>query len=73
MVDVICEVCGKKVIAKKAHFVEHLEATLCDDCYTDDIRKNEDLYDFCSASEYEFIESSEEDNEPLDKAVFYHK
>ncbi|MCR0315613.1 hypothetical protein [[Clostridium] innocuum] len=73
MIRIKCDACGKKVPSDKAHFVEHIEKTLCDDCYTDDIRKNEDLYDFCSASEYEFIDTIEEQDDPLDREVFFHK
>ena len=56
------------------HYINYLNNYVCNDCYTDDIRKEEDYYDFCQSKEvrYEYT-SHRETNKSLNNKKFYDK
>lgn len=66
-----CAICKEEMPVRNMHYVNYLHAYVCNKCYTDEIRKEEDYYDFCSAMEYRYSGKVEEKEESLDDEKFF--
>ena len=49
-----CNGCGREVNTRDLHNVNYSGDNLCDKCYTQDVKKEEDYYDYCVANEYSY-------------------
>lgn len=66
-----CTKCGNDYATKDLHRINYSGEILCNNCYTDDIKKEEDYYDFCCANEYRYEELVTEESEDLSNQKFY--
>lgn len=58
-----CTKCCKEIKLGKEHHINYSGETLCDTCYSDDIKKEEDLFDYCQARGFKYVPPIEEEHE----------
>ena len=69
-----CARCGEEHPTRQMHYVNYLNKYVCVGCYTEDIRREEDYFDFCQSKESRYEYSNHREiSSNLNNQKFYSK
>lgn len=66
-----CTRCNKEIKMGKEHRINFSGEVLCDGCYSDDVKREEDLFDYCQARGFKYEPPIKELTDNLKNDSFY--
>ncbi len=74
MFEIPCSRCQTLISVEKQHPINYTGEVLCDNCYTDEVKAEENYYDFCVSAGKKYEKKSETmDEAVLEDSKFFKK